>query len=159
MEEFSNIDDLANFIASSFGFSNVMGTGDIKIALHEAGELLKDCIQIYIDDFYLSYKPVEYIRTYDFQKSLRVSPVTTDGFTYSIEVYFDERQATHPSIFNGGDGYLPFLLNDGWQWHNDKTFIYRLSYYDGFNFVEKGIDRFNTMNKWGFNILVVRNEI
>ena len=150
--QFNNLIDLTKHLNSSAGLKTIMSQESVKNALKQAADLLEESIQIYIDDFYLSYFPSTYVRTYNFENSLRITPVTSNGIISSIAVYFDEDLATHPSLWGGEDGYLPFLLNDGWQWKDDTTKIYRLSNYDGFHFLEKGIDLFNSKNKWGFKV-------
>ncbi len=149
-----SLNDLSKHLGTSSGMNMLLNQSNIKLALEQAGELLKDCIQIYIDEFYQSYEPHIYTRTYDFQNSLRISPVSSNGIVHTIGVYFDQDMATHPSLWGGEDGYLPFLLNDGWKWKNDTTNIYRFSHYDGFHFIEQGIERFNSLNKWKFKIIL-----
>jgi hypothetical protein len=150
-----SLDDLSKHLGTSSGMKMLLNKDNIKIALKQAGELLRESIQIYIDEFYDSYFPSTYVRTYNFENSLEISPVKSDGIVHSIGIYFNQDLATHPSLWGGEDGYLPFLLNDGWQWKNhSEVDIYRFSHYDGFHFIEKGIQRFNSLNRWGFKIIL-----
>lgn len=148
----NNLNDLARYIGSPHGTTQVIKNSyEISKALKEAADLLSKILQRKVQDYYDSYKPVEYQRTYQFLNSIRISPVKHDGDKLHIEVYFDKNMATHPSIFGGESGFVPILLNEGWTW-NKKTGPYRLAFYEGFHFIEKAIEEFNKINRWGFVI-------
>jgi hypothetical protein len=110
--------------------------------------LLKDCIQEALDDYYMSYTPKRYKRREwvghgsPLRKGLVVNTEkisnTKQGKKISVSVNFREENAMHPSLFGGKDGFVPLLLNYGWRWKK-KTGPYRLAFYEGAKFVEKGI--------------------
>lgn len=143
--------DLAKFLNSPQGTAQVVGHQNIKHALKEAADLLYKLLHKQLQSYYNSYEPKVYQRTYGLLNSLRISPITHSGNQFSISVYFDKGSATHPSIFGGEEGFTPILLNEGWEWNNNIG-IHRLSYYEGFHFVEHAIAEFNKVNKWGFKI-------
>ena len=129
---------------------------DLRAVLLDEAEKLKKLIQKYIDAYYSSYSPSLYTRTYDFQNSLRIETVKQEGTMLSVKIYFDPTLATHPSVFGQEDGFVPILINDGWQWKNGKTEPYRFARYEGYQFVEKAIDEYNKNNDYGFTIRVVK---
>lgn len=151
MPNFNSLSDLAKYIGSPAGQQKVFGQKDVQQALREASKLLKDIMYEELQAYYASYTPTVYERTYELLNSLRISPLTKVGNEMYIEVYFDREAATHPSIFGGDDAYVAKLLNDGWAWKNNPG-IHHLSYYEGFHFVERSLERFSTENRWGFRI-------
>ncbi|QSF43266.1 hypothetical protein [Paenibacillus tianjinensis] len=152
MRNFNNLNDLSKYIGSPAGQQTVMGKKNIKNALREAAILLEKIMYEQLQDYYASYTTVIYERTYGLLNSLRISPIKQVGNELQIMVYFDNESATHPSILGGDPGYTADIINDGWAWKDQSVDIYRFSRYDGFHFVEKSIDIFNTRNKWGFKI-------
>lgn len=121
--------------------------GEMKEFLEEQAKVLSKLLQEEIDNYYDSYSPKVYRRTFNFRNSIRVSPIKIEksGNTYRMEVriYFDKEMATHPSVMNGEDGFVGTLLNQGWHWSPDKTNrIPRFSDYDGFHFIQRAITRF-----------------
>ena len=130
---------------------------NVKKIMEQEGIRLMNIVQKYIDEYYDSYKPTVYERTYAFKNSLRIEPVTQKGNILSVKIYFDDDSANHPSIFGGSDGYVPLLINDGWSWKNTQIAPYRLSHYEGFNFIEKAIEEYEKSNKYGFKIQIERN--
>lgn len=118
----------------------------------EANRLLK-LLQKYIDEYYASYQPVVYERTYFFKHSLRYEDVKMVGDTMSVVIFFDEDFSTHESILGGKDGFVPILLNDGYRTKLQPP-RYRFTHYDGFHFVEKAIEEYNATNSLGIRITV-----
>ena len=129
--------------------------------LRNEAQRLKDCIQKFIDEYYGSYSPSVYSRTFRFQRSLSVDDVVEVDVTQNqmrIYLLFDNNLAYHPSAFrNGQNGYVPVLINYGWQWKNDKIHKEHLSYYNGFNFVEKGIALYEQSNPYHIKMSVINN--
>lgn len=115
---------------------------------------LKQCIQNEIDNYYDSYKPEEYVRTFRFKKSLYVEDfvdIDVINNTMFINLKFDEDLAYHDSI-DGTQGYIPLLINDGWCWDGYTGEEDHFRRYDGFHFFEKGIEEWNKTNTMGFKV-------
>lgn len=155
VKTFKTIKDLEKFIKTQEG-QNIFFAQNEKILLqklHNAGIQLERLIQDEIDKYYDSYDPVQYERTYRFKSSLRMSnPIKTGTNEWSIEIYFDKDLADHEGA------YVPTLINEGWDYRNktDKD-IYRFTHYEGYNFINKAVERFNKMNKYGFQVKVIKN--
>ncbi|MEK4008333.1 hypothetical protein [Paenibacillus sp. FSL H3-0333] len=152
MKWVNSLNELSNHINSPSGQKLVFSQSNIKKTLREAALLLEKILKEEVQAYYDSYEPVIYERTYGMRDSLRVSPISMVGNEMQISIYFDRTQSTHPSIFGGEPGYAAELINDGWAWGNQSVNIYRLSRYEGFHFIEKAIDRFESQNRWGLKI-------
>lgn len=126
----------------------------LEQVLHKEGIRLMECIQQELDNYYSSYSPKEYRRTEMLKNSLRIEPVKHEGKSISVRIYFDDILATHNSVMGGKPGFTPLLINDGWSWRNPNKGAYRFSHYEGYNFVEKGIEKYNKNNVYGFKITV-----
>ena len=143
---------------------------------HEARRLA-DCIQYYIDEWYNSYEPSVYDRTYRLQGSLYaedIADIRVVGNTLKISVVFQEDLAFHESFesisyynknkerdiyyeFNSSHNtFVPLIFNNGWEAPRLARIIgrniYMLTYFHGAHFVENGIERFNKTNKLGIKI-------
>ena len=143
---------------------------------HEARRLA-DCIQYYIDEWYNSYEPSVYDRTYRLQGALYaedIADIRVVGNTLRIGVAFQEDLAFHESFesisyynkneerdiyyeFNSPHNtFVPLLFNNGWRAPRLARIIgrniYMLTYFHGAHFVENGIERFNKTNKLGIKI-------
>jgi hypothetical protein len=151
MKTFNSLSELSKHLNTSNGQQAVFGQKDVRKALREAASLLEKIMHDKLQEYYNSYSPVIYERTYNLLNSLRISPIEQSGNMLMISVYFDRDSATHPSIFGGEEGYVANLINEGWKWNHDIG-INHLSHYEGFHFIEKSIDEFNSRNKWGFVI-------
>ncbi|MBQ2396893.1 MAG: hypothetical protein II304_07675 [Bacteroidales bacterium] len=127
---------------------------------------LYNCIQKYIDEYYDSYKPspTGYDRTWRFQGSMYAQnflDARIKGNRIELSILFNDDLAYHPSLFGGEEGYVPLLINDGW--HSKKLAaaigheVYRLTYYEGYHFIEKGIAEFNQTNTLGIHIDVYKS--
>lgn len=151
MKTFNGLYELSKHLNTPNGQQTVFGQANVKKALREVARLLEKIMHRKLQDYYASYTPIVYERTYNLMNSLRISPIEQIGSFLTINVYFDREAATHPSIFGGENGYVANLINDGWKWNHDIG-INHLSHYEGFHFVEKSIDEFNSRNRWGFTI-------
>ena len=75
-------------------------------------------------------------RTYAFRNSLEM-PEIVNGH---IVIRFNGAMARHQSLFGGGYGYVPSLINYGWRWKNQSVKpIHRFTYYEGDHFLEDAI--------------------
>ena len=144
--------------------------------LANAARRLYDCIQYYIDEYYKSYHPVIYKRTYGYHKSLRaedIADIRVKGNTLSIGVKFSYDFAMHPNldevywhdkrgatyffpIKDQHESFVPLLMEKGWKADGLAYMIGRhvhhLTYFEGIHAVEKGIADFNRTNKYGLKI-------
>lgn len=136
-------------ISGMKGYSS--GADSMKRMLEREANLLAQCIQEALDEYYASYEPKVYERREyrghpnPLRKGIKVNPVKViysgGSKKYSVAINFAEDNAMHPSIFNGEPGFVPNLLNYGWSWKT-RTGPYRLAYYEGSHFVEKGIEKY-----------------
>jgi hypothetical protein len=105
---------------------------------------LKEILDKNIIDYYSSYNPTEYKRTFDFKYSVRIKQ---NGASSMIVYFADE------NVIRDGD-YLPELLNYGWGEVNQGRYHY--DWYLGFHFIEKTIDEYNKSNPYGFKVILHR---
>ncbi len=158
MPSFRNLKDLEKYIIKTQGNKiKLSNNKTIMKIMQEEGNRLKDLIQKYIDEYYDSYTPTQYKRTYSFKNSLRIETVKQEGDILSVRIYFDESMAFYESLFGGEDGYVPRLIDEGWTWKDTTAGAYRLSNYEGFGFVDKAISEYEKDNPYGFKIEVMRS--
>ena len=123
---------------------------------------LYSCIQKYIDQYYDSYKPEVYERTYRFQGSMYAQDIVDiyiDGNKIKLSILFHDDLANHDSLFSDEKAYVPLLMNDGWtakKLENRIGRIERFTHFDGIHYIENGIRDFNATNKLGLHIDVER---
>lgn len=133
----------------------------IEQTLMEAVDYLYICIQNEIDAMYESYTPKVYERR-PFHEGLRTA-LTAEDFLdarikgTSIEVSLKFSDNVRVMNFNGDhESNNALLMNYGWKAPRLENHIghevWRLTYYEGWHFIEKGIDAFNRGNKWGVKI-------
>ena len=128
---------------------------DILIA--EANRL-RECIQKYINEFYKQpyYTGRPQLREYGLHKALTVqTAVQYDGGKKYIGLYFDDSKSWGESVVTGElTGYKPYLINSGWRVVKNVWFknIYRFGYYEGFHFIEKGIEEWQNDLKYHIDI-------
>lgn len=129
-----------------------------------AAQELYNCIYREILEYYTSYDPNTYDRqrhsvpwkgskTYSFERAMRLMDgieVGVDNRSLSMYIRFDDTHAYHESVVwnaqtqsYGQDGYLPLLLNYGWEWSGVNKHIEHFTYYSGAHFIERGIKNFN----------------
>ena len=145
-------------------------------AMANEARRLYDCIQFYIDDYYNSYEPVVYRRSYRYQGALRaenIADIRVVGSTLRIGVAFQNDLAMHPNLDevywrdwddnefaipmgDRHDSFVPLLMERGWNAPRLESMlgrrVYRLTYFDGIHAVERGIADFNRENKLGIKI-------
>lgn len=137
---------------------------------------LYDCIQYYIDDYYDSYEPTIYERTYRYQGALYaedIADIRVVGNTLRISVGFHNALAMHPNlsvvyrqekdgyeywipIKDRHDSFVPLLMEKGWKAPKLARMIGKhvpnLTFFDGIHAVEQGIADFNKTNELGIKI-------
>ena len=120
---------------------------------YEAKRLM-DCIQSEIDNYYNSYDPSVYKRTYRFQGALYaedfINVEVKNNFVY-INLRFHPDLAYHDS-FSGKEMFVPLLINDGWCWGGYTGEEDHFRRYDGYHFLEKGIEKWNQNNSMGLKV-------
>lgn len=162
MATFNSIKDLEKWINSQQGQSSIMNETDIKRILREAGKELEKYLKDELNSYLDSYEPSVYDRTGNTLKSFRVSdPKKISINEWSIEIYFDDGLANHPSVFGGDqpDGYTPWLLHTGWRTKLDSTLDKEnFTRFKGTNYITKAVERFNRSNKHGLKVQVYYNN-
>lgn len=120
---------------------------------------LYNCIQDKIDDYYDSYEPKIYERTWRFQGVMYAQDmvdIQVVGNRLSLSILFHPSLANHPSLLGGNDGYVPLLLNYGWVAEKLEDslgyVIPRFTRFEGVHFIEEGIDEYNRINPLGIRI-------
>ena len=138
-----------------------MGNGlTIRQNLEKAVDNLYDCVDNFIQEYYLSYTPRMYQRTYDFQDSLYAEDfihARVNGNRIELSVSFRPSMAYHKNLFGDHMSYVPLLINSGW--HSKKLEdriggkeIPRFTRYEGYHFLEKAVQMFNRTNPYGVYI-------
>ena len=124
---------------------------------------LRDCIQNRMDMYMALYTPEIYKRTGGLEGSLTVDDILSIrvvGNTLEIDIFFDDG-AIHKSgdgiigwDSNGDEVNVAYLLNYGYRVEKDVWFknIPYFGFRPAANFVEDGIDDFNTTNTLGIKI-------
>lgn len=133
----------------------------IEQTLMEAVDYLYMCIQREIDDMYESYTPKVYERR-PWHEGLRSALYAEDFLDArikgnSIEVSLKFSNNVWTRNFNGDhESNVALLMNYGWKAPRLEDYIghevWRLTYYEGWHFLEKGIAAFNRGNRWGVKI-------
>lgn len=130
----------------------------LKQNLEKAVDYLYDCVDHFLLEYYLSYTPSIYRRTYDFRDSLYAEDFVharVNGDRIELSVSFRPSMSYHKNLFGDHESYVPLLINSGW--HSKKLeetigIIPRFTRYEGFHFVEKAVDMFNRTNPYGVYI-------
>ena len=124
---------------------------------------LRDCIHNRMDMYMALYTPKIYKRTGGLEASLKVHDILSIrvvGNTLEIDIFFDDG-AIHKSgdgikgwNGNGGEVNVSYLLNYGYRVEKDVWFknIPYFGFRPAANFVEDGIDDFNSTNTLGIKI-------
>lgn len=123
---------------------------------YEADRFLK-ILQEEINNWYDSYSPVVYKRSYDMRNSIYVEDlvqVSVSGDKLQIKINYDN-SAFHQSLWDSSNINSILLMNDGYKvskgWHkNIENFGYR----EGGQFLEKAVNRFNEDNYFGIDIVI-----
>ena len=133
----------------------------IEQTLMEAIDYLYECIQSEIDAMYESYIPKVYERR-PYHESLRSALYAEDFLDArikgnSVEVSLKFSDNVRAWNFNHThESNVALLMNYGWKAPRLEDYmgheIWRLTYYEGWHFLEKGIAAFNRGNRWGVKI-------
>lgn len=130
----------------------------IRQNLERAVDYLYDCVDNFIQEYYLSYDPKRYIRTYDFMDSLYAEDfihARVNGNRIELSVSFRPSMAYHRNIFGDHMSFIPLLINSGWESRKLERaigHIPRFTSYEGYHFIEKAVNMFNRTNPYGVYI-------
>lgn len=153
-------DDLEKQLAKILSANTEMENGKtVKQNLEMAIDYLYNCLNNYIREYYLSYRPNVYKRTYDFRDSLYAENFVharVVGNRIEMSISFRDSMSYHTNIFNDHKSYIPALINFGWSAPKLESMtrgrVHRFTYYEGYHFIEKAIRMFNRRNPYGVYI-------
>lgn len=121
---------------------------------YEAKRFLK-ILQEEIDEWYRSYSPVVYQRTYAMRDSLYAEDfvdIDSSGTQLTVKLKQTD-EAMHKSLWGGGEVNALLLMNEGYQvksgWHKDIPYF---GYHEGGHFLEKAVERFKQDNYFDIEI-------
>lgn len=130
----------------------------IEQTLMEAVDYLYGCIQGEIDFMYDSYEPIKYKRrphgenlksalyVEDFMNARIKGNRIELSLKFSDKVWAWNFDHTHKSN-------VAVLMSQGWAWKNQpEEPVWRFTYFEGYDFIRKGIQKFNATNHWGMHI-------
>lgn len=159
MPEFSNLNELENWIQTTHGQNSILDENHIVQVLTEAGLELEHLLKEELESYFSSYEPTVYKRTGNTIASIQVGfPKKITINQWELEITFDESLANHPSVFGQEKGYTPWLLNSGWRTKLDSTLNKdHFTRFVGTNYITKAIERFNQSNKYGLIVEALHN--
>lgn len=137
-----------------------MNSQQIIKTLEDASKDLKRYLIDGLQNYYDSYDPQQYERTYQTLKDIRLGkPIQTSPGVYNVSI---EMNSPHKSLFNGDDGNTLWLLNAGFKtgWNssiNNGNGIEHFSKFKGTNYIQDAVNKFNHSNKYGINVKVLFN--
>lgn len=100
-----------------------------------------------LNDYYESYEPSKYVRTYDMRNMFDMnSSVQIDKKKKIVTIYFNEA-AWHRNIFNTHSSFVPLLLDQGWSVGGSTKKRSRFEYYEGSQFISRAIKKMNSKYK------------
>lgn len=161
MLEFNSLEKVLDVLWNTFVGQSIMNMEIVKILKQEA-ERLEQYIKEEINNYYNSYEPKEYERTYNWLKSLRIDePKPNSDGTVSMEIYFDQDLAYHPSVMGKDQpmGYVPWLLEVGWSIEEKVGFSRPMfTSHPGSRYIAKAVQRFNENNPHGLKVMVFHGD-
>jgi len=156
MATFNSISDLGRYYKTSSGQTSLMGVAQVQTVLERQAKRLKDCIQKRINDYYSSYSPSVYNRTYGMQNSMYLDDnveVNAINGMLTIDLHLDDDGAYGTSLFGGGTVDKLGLMNYGWQTNGSFKDVYRFGNFDGAHFIEDGISDWKSGNTEGVYVI------
>jgi len=157
--DFTSLEQLSKYLSSQAGQSIMTTSGlTIQQILEQEARRLLNFIQKRINEYYESYQPVMYERTYGLF-AMRIEDFTDMSVingTASIKINFDELEIQAHSIF--GDDSTAYntveLINNGWQVRDGLWFsnVEHLGFQKPARFIENGIVDFNADNPYNLKI-------
>lgn len=159
MADFRNMKELQNLLNTDAGKQKMLSDASVRKALNSELERLQRYLIEEINAYLNSYSPVEYQRTGAWLESIRVNEIQKVGNEYSASITFDDEFAYHDSLFEGEQGYVPWLFEVGWHWDQSKQpRIPRLSDFEGTHYIKRSVERWNQDNRFGFKIAVYHGD-
>lgn len=134
---------------------------EAKLVLEEEGKKLFKIAQDVWLDYLESYTPQKYVRTYASLESIKLGVVRQyDEDTLCIELTYQDDLAYHPSLVGKSkplpEGHAIMLISEGWHSKRLEAKIGRpiphFTEYEGFNYVEKVIERYNSTKHEGISL-------
>ena len=131
----------------------------VRQNLIEAVNHLYRCIQDEIDFMYDSYTPRAYKRRPD-GENLRTALYAEDFVKARIKdnrielslKFSNNVWAWNFSKRNRHLSNVAVLMHEGWQWVDHANKPDRFTWFEGYPFITKGIERFNHTNYWGVTV-------
>jgi hypothetical protein len=130
-------------------------------ALKREIDRLYNCINLRIREYYNSYEPKIYERTYRFEGALYAEnfvDIRVVGTQIQLSLRFHPELAYHDTWTSNGNGYVPILLNYGFENNALRNYLgldkhmEHLTYLKPQLFIENGIMDWNKTNKLGLTI-------
>ena len=147
-------------------YNNKPYTATDEDLLNAANEL-KEYIQKWIEQYYIDFPENSNSsvfsnpnggRTDGLKRALRVDIIRDDkkyGRDKYIALYFDPSESwsqsfvpnTYPDSY---PAWKPWLINEGWKVRKDVFFknYYRVGWYEGYHFIEKGLEDWKANSKY-----------
>lgn len=143
--------------------SNLEETMIVAI-LQEEAQKLSNCIYKRLKKYYLSHEPSEhYTRRFALLKSLIVTDVRSEMYNgekyFFIEVTFDQKRMLSSSYWDDNSVSNPaVLISEGWAVKKNVWFknIYRFGKFSGYDFIEQGIEDYNSISSKAVPIRITR---
>ena len=116
-----------------------------KIELEKLGKILEEYLSEKLQDYFSRYTPKRdddvAPRTGQLLSSIRSKIKQSNGKLQAV-VYFDDSGAFRDSLWpNQPQGYLPALINDGWQVKKGRhKNIPNFGYFEGIEFIESAVN-------------------
>lgn len=131
-----------------------MKSGEIEKVLIKATRELEGYLKEGLQSYFSGYNPKQYDRTGQTMNDINVAlPVQTSPGIWNVSI---EMNSPHKSLFGGEDGNTLRLLNTGFEWeHQPDTPIEHFSRFEGTNYVQEAVDKFNKNNQYGINVRII----
>lgn len=137
----------------------------IKKTMIEEGKKLEKIAKNVWQDYLNSYQPQQYIRTGKTLAGIKLIPdvviASVNPFRYGIRVTFENDLMYHDSVIseNQPQGHSLMLISNGWHAKKlEERFgkaIYRFTYYEGFDYIDKVIKEYEKVKSPIIDELVV----
>lgn len=163
MSQLGSLEEAVNFLGDTQEGQSILNDQIAKILKQEA-ERLERYIKEEINNYYRSYFPLIYPRTENWLRSLRIGQpkINDNDNTISMEIYFYEDLAYHPSIIDPDKhpmGYVPWLMEVGWHWRESiQPRRYRFSDFEGTHYIANAVKRFNEENPYKLQVMVFHGD-
>ena len=133
----------------------------VEEAFVSSAKQLKECIYERLSEYYYSYSPSNYSRSYSLLNSLEADNfVTVKGSTLIINVSFNDK-ANHPSGYGVWSDYgstnvnTAYLMNYGYTVNKPVWFkdLHHFGHKDPSNFIENGVrDFLDNYNRYNLSV-------